>query len=86
MELAYDVYARLFDANYNGGFEYAKKTAEAMGVSGEQLALIFGDACRNTSIADYVWLPLQFEEPDEEHPEGMVTIRWRDEWTVEEYA
>ncbi|MBQ1962299.1 MAG: family 43 glycosylhydrolase [Clostridia bacterium] len=39
----------------------------------------------NTSVADYVWLPLRFEEPSEEHPNGMVYIDWLDEWRLEDY-
>ena len=39
----------------------------------------------NTSVADYVWLPLRFEEPDAEHPDGMVYIDWLDEWRIEDY-
>lgn len=39
----------------------------------------------DTSIADYVWLPLKFTEPDEEHPYGQVQIEWRDEWRIEDY-
>jgi len=42
----------------------------------------FGD---NTSIADYVWLPLRFVEPCEEYPLGMVFIDWFDEWRIEDY-
>ncbi len=85
MDLEYEVYARLFDANFSKGAEYGRQIAKSMGVSNEQLGMIFGDSRRNTSIADYVWLPLQFEEPDEEHPDGRVTIKWRDQWTIEEY-
>lgn len=33
---------------------------------------------RNTSIADYVWLPLRFED-------DMVYIDWMDEWRIEDY-
>ena len=32
----------------------------------------------NTSIADYVWLPLRFED-------DMVYIDWRDEWSLDDY-
>ena len=42
-------------------------------------------AVENTSIADYVWLPLRFTEPDEEHPDGMVYIDWLDSWKIEDY-
>ena len=34
----------------------------------------------DTSVAEYVWLPLRFEEPDAEHPDGMAFIDWLDEW------
>ena len=36
----------------------------------------------DTSVADYVWLPLQIEAPDAEHPQGRVCIEWKDEWRV----
>ena len=39
----------------------------------------------NTSISDYVWLPLRFEEPSAEHPNGMVYMDWHDEWRIEDY-
>ena len=32
----------------------------------------------NTSIADYVWLPLSFKG-------DQVQIAWREQWTIEEY-
>ena len=37
----------------------------------------------NTSISDYVWLPIRFEDPSAEHPEGLVYIDWLDEWKIE---
>lgn len=43
------------------------------------------DSEANTSLADYVWLPLKFEEPSEEHPDGMVYIDWYDEWKIEDW-
>lgn len=43
------------------------------------------EAGDNTSIADYVWLPLRFAEPDFGHPHGMVYIDWMDEWRIEDY-
>lgn len=39
----------------------------------------------NTSIANYVWLPLRFEEPTEEYPLGRVLIEWADEWKLEDF-
>lgn len=32
----------------------------------------------NTSIADYVWLPLRFDG-------DMIYIDWLDEWKIEDY-
>ena len=32
----------------------------------------------NTSIADYIWLPLRFED-------NRVVIEWKDEWSLEDY-
>ena len=43
------------------------------------------DCKDNTAISDYVWLPLRFVEPNEEHPNGMVYIDWRDQWSLDEY-
>lgn len=43
------------------------------------------DISGNTSIADYVWLPLRFGEPSAEYPLGMVYIDWLDEWRIEDY-
>lgn len=39
----------------------------------------------NTSIADYVWLPLRFVEPDTAYPHGQVLIDWRGEWSLDEF-
>lgn len=39
----------------------------------------------NTSMSDYVWLPLRFTEPDGEHPAGKVCIDWLEEWRIEDY-
>ena len=33
----------------------------------------------NSSISDYVWLPLDFDEKDN------VIIKWKDEWKIEDY-
>jgi Glycosyl hydrolases family 43. len=39
----------------------------------------------DTSVSDYVWLPLRFEEPTAENPGGKVLIDWLDEWRIEDY-
>ena len=33
---------------------------------------------KNTSLADYVWLPVKFEN-------GVPRIHWLDEWTIDEF-
>ena len=53
------------------------------GLSPEDMT--FTDSAANTSIADYVWLPLRFVEPCAEYPNGMVLIDWLDEWRIEDY-
>lgn len=39
----------------------------------------------NTSLADYVWLPLRFVEPCAAYPQGMVFADWRNEWSPDEF-
>lgn len=41
-----------------------------------------GSMVERTQDAEYVWLPLRFEDPSPEHPEGRVWIDWLDEWEV----
>lgn len=85
MDLEYEVYGKMFDATFSGDTEYVKQTAAELGLDEEKIAVIFGDAQRNTSIADYVWLPLKFEEPSEAYPHGRVQIEWFDEWRIEDF-
>ena len=33
---------------------------------------------KNTSIAEYVWLPIEFED-------GMPKIKWYDKWKIEDF-
>ena len=85
MALEYEVYGKMFDATFRGDTEYVKQTAAELGLDEEKIAVIFGDAHRNTSIADYVWLPLKFEEPSEAYPHGRVQIEWLDEGRIEDF-
>lgn len=39
----------------------------------------------NTAIADYVWLPLRIEEPDEVNPGGRILIEWKDSWSIKDF-
>lgn len=77
MDLNYDEYAELFELMFRPDGDKSRL---------EELRKRFpADTGDNTSIADYVWLPLRFAEPDVEHPLGMVTIDWLDEWRIEDY-
>ena len=73
MHRLYEVYAEMFEKIFTGRaeeFDFSRMGEPAV---------------ENTSIADYVWLPLRFVEPDEEHPDGMVYIDWMDSWKLEDY-
>ncbi|HIS48034.1 MAG TPA: family 43 glycosylhydrolase [Candidatus Scybalocola faecigallinarum] len=73
MHRPYEVYAEMFEKIFTGRaeeFDFSRMGEPAV---------------ENTSIADYVWLPLRFVEPDEEHPDGMVYIDWMDSWKLEDY-
>ncbi len=78
MHLNYRFYGKAFDYMFTGRREELPALAEEMGISQEELRETFGDAGRNTSIADYVWLPLRFEGE-------KVCIDWKDEWKLEDY-
>lgn len=68
MDLEYTEYAaafeRLFAPNYDGEW----KLDEKFGI----------DENRNTSVADYVWLPFRFDG-------DMAYLDWIDEWKIEDY-
>ncbi|MCI9337170.1 MAG: family 43 glycosylhydrolase [Lachnospiraceae bacterium] len=38
----------------------------------------------DTSMADYVWLPIRIEAPCERYPQGRVLIEWKNKWRVED--
>lgn len=75
MDFKYEEYAKCFEANFD-----PDTTLDAAGLNRK-----FQVGICNTSISDYVWLPLRFEEPSKEHPLGMVYIDWLDEWRIEDY-
>ena len=64
MDKKYEVYAEMFEAIFTG-----KEFDESL--MGEKVV-------ENTSIADYVWLPLRFDG-------DMIYIDWHDEWRIENY-
>lgn len=77
MNQKYEDYARIYEMIFNpegNKSELARIQQEHPVEAGD-----------NTSIADYVWLPLRFADPDARHPQGMVYIDWMDEWRVEDY-
>lgn len=66
MDKKYKVYAEMFESLFTDGgksFDFSKM--------GEPVI-------ENTSIADYVWLPLRFDG-------DMVYIDWKDSWKLEDY-
>lgn len=66
MDKEYEVYKEMFESLFHDGgksFDFSR--------IGEPVV-------ENTSIADYVWLPLRFED-------NRVVIEWKDEWRLEDY-
>lgn len=66
MDKEYEVYREMFESLFcDGGksFDFSRM--------GEPVV-------ENTSIADYIWLPLRFED-------NRVVIEWKDEWSLEDY-
>ena len=66
MDKKYEVYARMFKSLFKDGgksFDFSEMGAPVV---------------ENTSIADYVWLPLRFDG-------NMVYIDWKDSWRLEDY-
>jgi hypothetical protein len=59
-------------AVFEGMFNPEKKPV----LSGEAMSAL---TAQNTSLADYVWLPIEFTL------QGRPVIRWRDEWRIEDY-
>ena len=76
MDLEYDEYAKMFHQLFSD--DKADKKSD-------ELCEKYNRFVMNTSVADYVWLPLRFEEPTNEHPDGMVYIDWFDEWRIEDW-
>ena len=70
MDRKYEEYAAVFEKIFSGDVK-----PEEMDNREDDLD---DPGMRNTSIADYVWLPLRFDGE-------MVYIDWKDEWRVEDY-
>ncbi len=71
MDLEYDTYKKVFELMFHPD-EKERKKIKTMDL-GPMM-----DVNRNTSIADYVWLPLKFDG-------DMVYIDWLDEWRIEDF-
>ena len=90
MDVPYGFYAELIERMFSGNSdmssfeEYMAKLAEKYEIMPE-VAAKASNMVRDTSIADYVWLPLRFVEPCVKFPDGMVLIEWKDEWRIEDY-
>ena len=66
MDKEYPIYKEMFECLY--GEEKKEFDFSRMGE----------EVVQNTSIADYVWLPIIFEN-------DRPVIRWRDSWKLEEF-
>lgn len=80
MDKKYELYSKAYEISFNPDMD--KKELDNLKKEGFEQIL---DVDANTSIADYVWLPLRFIEPCSEYPLGMVIIDWKDEWRIEDY-
>jgi len=78
MDLKYEDYAEIYNLMFTGA------KAEIDEVKASEGFKRVNDIGRNTSISDYVWLPLTIIDPCEEYPDGMIFIDWADEWKIEE--
>jgi len=77
MDVEYEEYKRMYEMMFDPDADRAELRA---------LRKKFPkDESTNTSIANYVWLPLRFVEPCEQYPLGMVFIDWKEEWRIEDY-
>ena len=72
MHLEYDVYKARFEKSFCGDV-LDIPASPSVGDDAD-----YDDQMRNTSIADYVWLPLRFDGE-------MAYIDWFDEWRIEEH-
>lgn len=69
MDKKYEEYAKSYEQLFSG---------ESLQDDQEKKAKEEVSAKDNTSIADYVWLPLRFDGE-------MIYIDWKDEWRIEDY-
>ena len=84
MDLPYPFYEKLFTYVFTGRTEEIPALAQEFHLTQKQMSMM-SDQSTDTSIADYVWLPLRFVDPCDAYPNGMVLIDWLDEWRIEDY-
>jgi hypothetical protein len=70
MHLKYEDYAKIYESFFNP--EVTKLTNEEID------KIMPADDKINTSVADYVWLPIRFDGE-------IAYIDWKDEWRIEDY-
>lgn len=73
MDLDYRIYAKVYEYLFTGRYSELESIVDK-----EILNRILFDGRRNTSIADYVWLPIGFKD-------DKIYIEWKDEWRIEDY-
>ena len=74
MDMPYEKYEKLFEAMFNPEMERREEYLQVL----SQWRGRHSDRKANTSLADYVWLPLRFDG-------DRVLIDWLDEWRIEDY-
>lgn len=74
MDVPYAFTKDMFEYTFSGRGHLIPQLTQQYGIT-----LPTQDNVRDTSIADYVWLPLRFDGEN-------VIIDWHDEWRIEDYA
>ncbi len=77
MDTDYNSYKKFFEISFDMDMPEREKGKELENIK-RKLGNTTDDTMKDTSIADYVWLPLRFED-------DRVYIDWKDEWRIEDY-
>ena len=78
-KVPYPFYEKLFDFLFTGQNEKLPALFSKYGLTSDEVKEIFYDTKRNTSVADYVWLPIVFDKDDK------PTIPWLDSWSLDDF-
>lgn len=76
MDVPYETYAKFFDIIFDEELDSEMKKENLKNLM--QKSAWIPDREKNTSIADYVWLPFRFDGE-------MAYLDWKDEWRIEDY-